>query len=108
MKINIVLESCYHIIINCSILLNSNICFFRIKDHPLNQNPQLREMYKHYTDKVNLQSELEIARRKLFDAKKILQMNELKCRKRVLRRLDYSTKEDVIMLKGRVACELSR
>lgn len=34
-------------------------------------------------------------------------MDELKCRKRVLRRLAYCTKVDVIELKGRVACELS-
>ena len=34
-------------------------------------------------------------------------MDELKCRKRVLRRLGYSNDGDVIQLKGRVACELS-
>ena len=34
-------------------------------------------------------------------------MTELKCRKRVLRRLGYCTASDVIELKGRVACELS-
>ena len=40
-------------------------------------------------------------------AKSLLQMTELKCRKRVLRRLGYCTAADVIELKGRVACELS-
>jgi len=35
-------------------------------------------------------------------------MDELKCRKRVLRRLEYCSAADVIELKGRVACELSR
>lgn len=34
-------------------------------------------------------------------------MDELKCRKRVLRRLGYATSQDVIERKGRVACELS-
>lgn len=34
-------------------------------------------------------------------------MDELKCRKRVLRRLGYCTAADVIEMKGRVACELS-
>ena len=38
----------------------------------------------------------------------LLQMDELKCRKRVLRRLGYATASDVIELKGRVACEISR
>ena len=35
-------------------------------------------------------------------------MDELKCRKRVLRRLGYCTPAGVIEVKGRVACELSR
>lgn len=34
-------------------------------------------------------------------------MDELKCRKRVLRRMAYCTTSDVIELKGRVACELN-
>ena len=38
----------------------------------------------------------------------LLQMDELKCRKRVLRRMGYATAADVIELKGRVACEISR
>lgn len=38
----------------------------------------------------------------------LLQMDELKCRKRVLRRMGYATAADVIELKGRVACEVSR
>ena len=37
----------------------------------------------------------------------LLQMDELKCRKRVLRRLGYCNASDVIDVKGRVACELS-
>ena len=34
-------------------------------------------------------------------------MEELKCMKRVLRRLGYCTASDVIEIKGRIACELS-
>ena len=37
----------------------------------------------------------------------LLQMDELKCRKRVLRRLGYANASDAIELKGRVACEIS-
>jgi len=43
----------------------------------------------------------------LKKAKSLLHMEELKCRKRILRRLGYATSTDVIELKGRVACELS-
>lgn len=35
-------------------------------------------------------------------------MDELKCRKRVLRRMGYCIVSDVIEFKGRVACEISR
>lgn len=43
----------------------------------------------------------------LKKAKSVLQLDELKCRKRVLRRLDFVTSQGVIEKKGRVACELS-
>jgi ATP-dependent RNA helicase DOB1 len=33
--------------------------------------------------------------------------DELKARRRVLRRLGYATAEDVVEVKGRVACEIS-
>ena len=33
-------------------------------------------------------------------------MKDLKCRNRVLRRLDYCNDQDVIDKKGRVACEI--
>lgn len=52
-------------------------------------------------------AQLKHAKDELKKAKSLLQMTELKCRKRVLRRLGYCTAADVIELKGRVACELS-
>ena len=36
-----------------------------------------------------------------------MQLDELKCRKRVLRRLGFASNEDVVEMKGRVACEIS-
>ena len=57
---------------------------------------------------VQLGSEIKVAKAELKRKKSLLQMDELKCRKRVLRRLGYATASDVIELKGRVACEISR
>lgn len=37
----------------------------------------------------------------------MLQLEELKSRKRVLRRLGFATQDDVVEMKGRVACEIS-
>lgn len=48
------------------------------------------------------------AKRELKKARTVLQMDELKCRKRVLRRLGFASSSDVIEMKGRVACEISR
>lgn len=51
--------------------------------------------------------QLKIDKEDLQRAKSILQMDELKNRKRILRRMGYCTSADLIELKGRVACELS-
>jgi len=59
---------------------------------------------------ITCQVAMEIRQLKADLKKKrsLLQMDELKCRKRVLRRMGYATAADVIELKGRVACEVSR
>ncbi|NXX40462.1 MTREX helicase, partial [Tricholaema leucomelas] len=51
--------------------------------------------------------DIRAAKRELKKARTVLQMDELKCRKRVLRRLGFATSSDVIEMKGRVACEIS-
>jgi len=52
--------------------------------------------------------EIRQLKAELKQKRSLLQMDELKCRKRVLRRMGYATAADVIELKGRVACEVSR
>lgn len=76
--------------------------------HAVHSSPLLETEYSKYEIKFNAGKALEEAKKKLVDAKSVLQLEELKCRKRVLRRLGYCTNTDVIQLKGRVACELSR
>ncbi|XP_037075911.1 exosome RNA helicase MTR4-like [Pollicipes pollicipes] len=79
----------------------------RLFSHPLHDDPHLDELYNQYVEKVELNNELKAAKLELRRAKSLLQMDELKCRKRVLRRLGYCTAAGVIEVKGRVACELS-
>lgn len=79
----------------------------KMYEHPAHKNPNLNTEYARYEEKYNCGKELEVAKSKLLEAKSVLQLDELKCRKRVLRRLGYCTDSDVIELKGRVACELS-
>lgn len=53
-------------------------------------------------------ADVRTAKRDLKKARTVLQMDQLKCRKRVLRRLGFASPSDVIEMKGRVACEISR
>lgn len=85
----------------------NKICF-RLYAHPLHKSEKLSVEYSNYEKKVLCEKEFKQAKQQLVEAKSVLQLDELKCRKRVLRRLGYCTNADVIELKGRVACELSR
>ncbi|KAK3910367.1 Exosome RNA helicase MTR4 [Frankliniella fusca] len=79
----------------------------RMYAHPLHNSDDLQEIYAQYEKKVELGNQLKLVKGELKHAKSLLHMDELKCRKRILRRLGYCTAADVIELKGRVACELS-
>uniref|UniRef100_A0A1B6CRT5 Helicase ATP-binding domain-containing protein n=2 Tax=Clastoptera arizonana TaxID=38151 RepID=A0A1B6CRT5_9HEMI len=79
----------------------------RMYSHPMHNSEVLEDLYSLYVDKLKVAGELKIAKQDLKKAMSLLQMDELKCRKRVLRRLGYCTSTDVIEMKGRVACELS-
>ncbi|KYQ49611.1 putative helicase C6F12.16c [Trachymyrmex zeteki] len=70
-------------------------------------DPNVNVLYEQFLHKEELAAQLKQAKEEFKQAKSILQMDELKCRKRVLRRMAYCTSADVIELKGRVACELN-
>jgi len=79
----------------------------RLMNHPLNNKKELPQLLEQYKCKAKVEDELKEARASLRKSKSLLQMEELKCMKRVLRRLGYCTASDVIEIKGRIACELS-
>lgn len=58
-------------------------------------------------ERDEIKNQLITAKQELKQAKSVLQMDELKSRKRVLRRMGYCNASDVIELKGRVACEIN-
>ena len=74
--------------------------------HPLHKDKKLPEIYEHYEEKAQVGQEIKEAKARLKEKRSLLQMDELKCRKRVLRRMGYATPADVIEIKGRVACEI--
>uniref|UniRef100_A0A915LC82 Superkiller viralicidic activity 2-like 2 n=1 Tax=Romanomermis culicivorax TaxID=13658 RepID=A0A915LC82_ROMCU len=79
----------------------------RYREHPLRNDPQLKKICEIYEQKLQAEREKKLADDELVKAHKLLQLEELKCRKRVLRRLGYADHQDVITVKGRVACEIS-
>ncbi|XP_055381985.1 exosome RNA helicase MTR4 [Condylostylus longicornis] len=79
----------------------------RLYAHPLHNNKDLNKLYTKYIEKMSIMQKLKAAKEELREARSLLQMDELKHRKRVLRRLGFCTASDVIEFKGRVACELS-
>jgi ATP-dependent RNA helicase DOB1 len=72
----------------------------------MHKDPGTADLYKRYEKKALLKNELKQAKNELRQAWSLLQMEDLKCRKRVLRRLGYCTEQDIIDTKGRVACEI--
>jgi ATP-dependent RNA helicase DOB1 len=60
-----------------------------------------------FSKKKEIRDKLQAVKTELREAQSLIQMSELKCRKRVLRRMGYCTIADVIEIKGRVACEIS-
>uniref|UniRef100_A0A8C5PAT6 Exosome RNA helicase MTR4 n=1 Tax=Leptobrachium leishanense TaxID=445787 RepID=A0A8C5PAT6_9ANUR len=79
----------------------------RMYSHSLNNDPNLESLYKLCEKKAQIAVDIRAAKRELKKARTVLQMDELKCRKRVLRRMGFATSADVIEMKGRVACEIS-
>lgn len=79
----------------------------RLLSNPLHNSPRLPELYDQYADKVKLGANIKATKKKISDAMSIMQLDELKCRKRVLRRLQFINEAEVVQLKARVACEIS-
>jgi len=79
----------------------------RLESHSLHNDPDINQLLEDYSKKSQLIKDLESAKAEVKKAKSLLQMADLKCMKRVLRRMGYCTSTDVIEVKGRIACELS-
>ncbi|CCJ30916.1 unnamed protein product [Pneumocystis jirovecii] len=90
-----------------NLLRKIEILEHKILTNPFFNSQQLPELYEKYTRKMAIKSQIKATKKRISETQSIIQMNELKCRKRVLRRLGFTTSEDIIEMKGRVACEIS-
>ncbi|WFC95277.1 RNA helicase [Malassezia brasiliensis] len=79
----------------------------RIAQAPIAQNARIKELYEQYAEKQAAQDKVVALKDKITAAHNVLQLDELKCRKRVLRRLGFTSADDIVEQKGRVACEIS-
>ena len=79
----------------------------RLLSNPLHNSPRLPELYSQYAQKIAIGEKIKNIRKEIASALSVIQLDELKSRKRVLRRLGFIDDADVVQLKARVACESS-
>lgn len=79
----------------------------RLVANPLHNSPRLEGLYNQFAEKVTVTNKIKALKKEIQDAHAIMQLEELKCRKRVLRRLQFINEDEVVQLKARVACAIS-
>ncbi|KPI88551.1 putative ATP-dependent RNA helicase [Leptomonas seymouri] len=70
-------------------------------------SPALQEQFEQYKKKAALEAQLDQVKGELAGMSKAVFSEELKQMMRVLRRLDYIDKYNIILRKARVACEIT-
>jgi ATP-dependent RNA helicase DOB1 len=79
----------------------------RLLSNSLHNSPRLPELYSQYAHKIAIGEKIKSIKKEITSALSVIQLDELKSRKRVLRRLGFIDDADVVQLKARVACEIS-
>jgi len=79
----------------------------RLLSNPLHTDPNLPTLYDQYSAKESLKLKIRTTKKKIQAAHSVMHLDELRNRKRALRRLGFATNDDVVEQKGRVACEIS-
>lgn len=74
---------------------------------PLHTDPRLPSLFNLYTNKLASAARIKSIKTQIRTTQDVLQLEELKARKRVLRRLGFTDADDIVAMKGRVACEIS-
>jgi len=70
--------------------------------NPLHNSPRLVDLYNKFSYKMEITEKIKATKKKISVAHSIMQLNELKCRKRVLRRLGFISDADIVQLKARL------
>ncbi|XP_061367617.1 DExH-box ATP-dependent RNA helicase DExH9 [Gastrolobium bilobum] len=75
--------------------------------HEIAKSPLIKQKLKVLQRKQELTTKIKSIKKTLRSSTALAFKDELKARKRVLRRLGYATSDNVVELKGKVACEIS-
>ncbi|PON66615.1 ATP-dependent RNA helicase Ski [Parasponia andersonii] len=75
--------------------------------HEVAKSPLIEQKLKAFHVKQELRVKIKSVKKTMRSSTALAFKDELKARKRVLRRLGYVTTDDVLELKGKVACEIS-
>jgi ATP-dependent RNA helicase DOB1 len=67
----------------------------------------MEEKYQVFDGKMQLEKKIKDLNSELSKTETLLHLDELKNRRRLLRRMGYITASNVIETKGRVACEIT-
>ena len=78
-----------------------------LRKNKLYKKDGLPAQYEQYAAKQGVVDTIRAIKKKVQAAESVISLDELKHRKRVLRRLEFITADDVVEMKGRVACEIS-
>jgi len=78
-----------------------------IANHPMHRDPRRDALLRKRADQLQLEVEASKVEKQIKQIKTLPLKEELRRMKTVLRRLGYTDKDDVVQLKGRVACEVS-
>lgn len=79
----------------------------KLATNPLHESDRIKDLYAQYSHKVDIEKQISQTKEKILQAQAVIQLDDLKRRKRVLRKLGFTTPDEIIELKGRVACEIS-
>ncbi|CAK9146412.1 unnamed protein product [Ilex paraguariensis] len=75
--------------------------------HEIAKSPLIEQKLKVLHKKKELTAKIKSVKRTIRSSTALAFKDELKARKRVLRRLGHATRDDVVELKGKVSCEIS-
>ncbi|KAI9625335.1 hypothetical protein H4Q26_016358 [Puccinia striiformis f. sp. tritici PST-130] len=77
------------------------------EDHKVISLADFKDQYKLYEEKQQVNKLIQQIQLKISNAENVIYIEDLKKRKTVLRSLGFCNSDDIVQVKGRVACEIS-